>query len=149
MNTDLALGSFVTIDGKLFGSAAYGGEFASDALGTNPGWPGFNASTLGPSSADPNGENITWFITASDAPQGLSDTGQGAGLTGVAGGVLLGQFATTNGTAIQGSFLIQYDSADGGAGQQASVQFFHGVPSPGALALLGLAGLAGRRRRRD
>lgn len=148
MNTDLVFDSFISIDAKVIGSALYGGEFATDALGTNPGWPGFNASTLGPSSLDTMGTNITWFVTASDAPQGLSDDGQHTP-SGVAGSVLLGQFASADSTNIQGTFLIQYDSADGGAGQQATMNFSHGVPAPGALALLGVAGLVGRRRRRN
>ncbi len=62
------------------------------------------------------------------------------------GQILIGQFSTTNGTAISGSFLIQYTS-NGVPGQQSAVSFFH-VPSPGALAMMGAAGLIGTRRRR-
>ncbi len=61
------------------------------------------------------------------------------------GQIQIGQFSTSNGTAISGEFLIQYTS--NGQFQQSAVSFFH-VPSPGALALLGLAGLMGTRRRR-
>ncbi len=62
------------------------------------------------------------------------------------GQVLIGQYSTSNGTAISGSFLIQYTS-NGVQSQQSVVSFFH-VPGPGALAPLGLAGLMGTRRRR-
>ncbi len=62
------------------------------------------------------------------------------------GQILIGQFSTTNGTAISGTFLFQYTS-NGVQFQQSVEGFFH-VPGPGALALLGLAGLMGTRRRR-
>ncbi len=62
------------------------------------------------------------------------------------GTVLIGQFSTADGTAISGTFLIQY-TGNGKQGQQSVVSFF-AVPTPGALALLGAAGLIGARRRR-
>ena len=62
------------------------------------------------------------------------------------GTVLIGQFSTADGTAISGTFLIQY-TGNGKAGVQSIVSFF-AIPTPGALALLGAAGLIGARRRR-
>ncbi len=63
------------------------------------------------------------------------------------GSVLIGQFSTLDGpgVSISGTFLIQYFSNDV-VGSQV-VSFFY-VPTPGALALLGTAGLIGTRRRR-
>ncbi len=62
------------------------------------------------------------------------------------GHILIGQYSTIGGTAIAGSFLLQYTS-NGVQFQQSAVSFFH-VPGPGGLALLGTAGLMGGRRRR-
>ena len=64
---------------------------------------------------------------------------------GDGGQILIAQFSTANGTGIGGTFLIQYVSNDVVGSQ--IVSFFH-VPTPGALALLGTAGLIGARRRR-
>ena len=62
------------------------------------------------------------------------------------GQVLIGQFSTSNGTAISGTFRLSYTSND--QQFQTSVESFFHVPGPGALVLLGLAGLMGTRRRR-
>ena len=63
------------------------------------------------------------------------------------GQILIGQFATANGTGISGTMLVGGVS-NNMPGFQAVVSFFH-VPAPGAAALLATAGLlgAGRRRR--
>ena len=60
------------------------------------------------------------------------------------GRALIGQFSTADGSAIQGTMLLQYIS--NGVTEQSVVSFLH-VPGPGVLALLGLAGLMGTRRR--
>ena len=60
------------------------------------------------------------------------------------GRVLIGQFSTLDGSAIQGTMLLQYIS--NGVTELSVVSFLH-VPGPGVLALLGLAGLMDTRRR--
>ncbi len=62
------------------------------------------------------------------------------------GRVLIGQFSTADGSAIQGTMLLQYISK--GVVGQSVVSFFVPVPGPGALWLLGAVGLLGSRRRR-
>ena len=60
-------------------------------------------------------------------------------------GVMVGRFATTEAADLQGGTLsVTWNQGLGTTGQQAS---FTITPAPGALALLGLAGMAGRRRR--
>jgi hypothetical protein len=61
-------------------------------------------------------------------------------------GVLVGRFAWGDNFDISGSTLeVTWNQGLGTPGQQAG--FVVNVPAPGALALLGLAGIAGRRRR--
>lgn len=130
----LAYDTFVTIGKK---------TDADDQTSLTPGWPGFGASQLPTDPVD--AANIGWFITP-DQQQGVPD---------IDGRVLIGQFSSADvdlaveGNGIAGSFLVQAVS-DGDQGFQATASFFHGtpVPGPGALALLGLAGVVGRRRRR-
>jgi len=78
--------------------------------------------------------NGSWFVTPDDA-QGDE----------VGGRVLIGQFTITEGGSLIGQVSLQGKDADGVTWQALSVSW---VPAPGALALLGVAGLAGRRRRR-
>ena len=61
------------------------------------------------------------------------------------GRVLIAQFSTADGTAIRGTMLLGILS--NGIVGNAVVSFYH-VPGPGALWLLGAAGLLGSRRRR-
>ena len=90
----------------------------------------------------PNNVNAGWF-----APGGSI-----AGRVGQAGNtvdsVILGQFSVARDTTFGGGYSITIGYNSGVAG--APVQFANGfflVPAPGAIALLGLAGLTGRRRR--
>jgi hypothetical protein len=132
----LAFDSFVTIGQKSTAQPAppltlTPGWADSDGV---PGGSGFGNSTLG-------GNNLGWANTPADPntdpfnPQFVNGNGQ----------VLIGQFTTTNGTGISGMFRVLVVS--NGVSTQLNVSFFH-VPSPGALALLGAAGLIGRGRRR-
>ncbi|MHC5022942.1 MAG: PEP-CTERM sorting domain-containing protein [Planctomycetota bacterium] len=117
----LEFDTFVTIGKK---------TSVGDETALSPGWPGFGPSTLG-------GTNLGWFVTPV-APQAVPDA---------SGRVLLGQFGTADGLGISGTFLLQWDDPTGNTTQEI-VSFEHNVPAPGALALLGVAGLMGTRRRR-
>ena len=78
-------------------------------------------------------DNGTWFVTPDDA-QGNESGGR----------VLLGRFTIDGGTLV-GSISLQGRDVSGTVWSADGVTW---VPAPGALALLGLAGLAVRRRRK-
>ena len=87
----LAYDSFVTIGKK---------RADGDATKLSPGWPGFGPSDLPPLD---HGGSVGWFVTPAD-PQGAPVGGQ----------VLLGQFATTDGTDVGGHFTVSgFEGADG------------------------------------
>ena len=92
-------------------------------------WSAFEAG--GPIFTD----NGSWFATPDNAQVHEVD-----------GRVLLGQF-TVAGDGLEGTINIQGkdDSLDNWT---ATDVYFNTVPAPGALALLGLAGLVARRRRK-
>ena len=79
-------------------------------------------------------DNGTWFVTPDDA-QGNESGGR----------VLLGRF-TIDGGALEGSVNLQGRDSSGTVWSAEGISFST-IPAPGALALLGLAGLASRRRR--
>ena len=86
-------------------------------------------------------DNGSWFVTPVDA--------QGGELNGM---VFIGQFTVVGGTGdgyadLVGQISMQGKDAAGDTFQELGVTWTI-VPAPGAMALLGLAGLAGRRRRR-
>jgi MYXO-CTERM domain-containing protein len=81
-------------------------------------------------------ENGTWFATPDDAQVFEID-----------GRVLVGQFTVGDGDHVYGSMSFQGKNADGTNWESFGVNF-DTAPAPGALALLGLAGLATRRRRK-
>ena len=123
--------SYVTI-GALY---ANGSPFAENKLlDIGIDWTSFN----GGGSIESN--NGSWFVTPADV--------QGEEL---GGRVLIGQFTVVGGSGngyadLVGMINIQGKDADGSTFQEYGVTW--AVPAPGALALLGVAGLAGRRRRR-
>ena len=117
----------------------------NQAVGTNPtqadpSWPSAGGSW---DRADlPSGFNIGWFNP--NPPNFQGRVGVGAN---TATDVRLGQFVVDAG-ADGGTWSLRVGYNSGVQG--APVQFGDGsfsLPAPGALALLGLAGLAGRRRR--
>ena len=111
--------------------------------GTNadPSW----GNPLSWNRADiPNGLNVGWF-----APGG-SIAGRVGQAGNTANSVILGQFVIGR-DVNAGTFIISIGYSSGVPGTP--VQFADGtfvlgaIPAPGAIALLGLAGLTGRRRR--
>jgi MYXO-CTERM domain-containing protein len=94
--------------------------------------PGF-ATEVGGLAGDFSTTNAAWFVTPADAPQGEADGGR----------VLIAQLTVGAGEDVWGTINLQDGDAVGYLGEE-----FTTVPAPGALALLGLAGLAGGRRRR-
>ena len=96
-------------------------------------WAGFEAG------GDATTNNGTWFVTPADA-QGEEQNGR----------VLIAQFTIYQGSGAYDMYFtagFQGKDADGVTWNEAdSVEI--SIPAPGALALLGLAGVASRRRRR-
>ena len=122
--------SYVTI-GALY---ADGTPFGNNALlDIGISWASFEG---GGELATDNG---SWFVTPVDA-QGEEQGGR----------VLIGQFTVIGGTGdgytdLLGQISIQGKDADGVTFQELGATW---VPAPGAIALLGLAGVCGRRRRK-
>jgi MYXO-CTERM domain-containing protein len=124
--------SYVTIgalhsDGNPFGNNAL--------LDIGIDWSSFNA---GGSLETSNG---SWFVTPADAQGGE-----------VGGRVLIGQFTVVGGTGdgyadLVGQLSIQGKDAAGETFQELGATWAV-VPAPGAIALLGLAGVCSRRRRK-
>ncbi len=124
--------SYVTI-GALY---ANGSPFASNELKTIG--IDFTSFEAGGALETNNG---SWFVTPVDAQGGE-----------IGGRVLLGQFTIVGGTGdhnqdLLGTLNLQGKDAEGNTFQSLGLSL-NVVPAPGAFALLGLAGLAGRRRRR-
>ena len=115
----LAYDSFVTI-GRLTDQ-----DNAMMDIGID--WTAFNAG------GEIYTDNGTWFATPDDAQ--VHDPGDGR--------ILIGQF-TSDSFFATGTVSLQGKNADGSNWNALGVNW---IPAPGALALLGLAGLASRRRR--
>ena len=124
----IAIGGVTAEDGD-----GYALQMAGNGVSVDPNFPNNNGA--GP------GENAGWFNSNPNNPIGSAG---GGGL------VLIGRFsiAGSNGFSMEGSSgWATFNEGLGTPGQQNS--FFVGhIPTPGALALLGIAGLAGNRRRR-
>jgi len=80
--------------------------------------------------------NGSWFATPDDSQ-----------VYEVDGKVLIGQFTVADGEGVYGTINMQGKNADGSNWTATDVNFST-VPAPGAFALLGLAGIAARRRRK-
>ncbi len=128
----LAFDTFKTIGVKSVGTAGQ----PKDNLTPAPGFPNLTGSVI---QTTESGYGVTTLAAQRDPfNPNVSFPGNGH--------ILIGQYSTSNGTAISGTFRLSYTS-NGVQFQQSAVSFFH-VPGPGALALLAATGLIGRRRRR-
>jgi hypothetical protein len=105
-----------------------------DATGVSPGF----AAAVANLTANFSTTNAAWFVTPAD-PQGTAGNYPG-------NMVLMAQFtvADTNGPTM-GGWGVQWNDAQGVT--TLTYAEFECIPAPGVLALLGLAGLVGRRRR--
>jgi len=113
---------------------------STNSTNADPSWPAAGGSWNRPDV--PNGLNVGWFN--SNPPNLQGRVGQPGNLID---SVRLGQFVVDAG-ADGGTWNLKIGYNSGVAG--APVQFAEStfaLPAPGAMALLGLAGLAGRRRR--
>ena len=127
---ELQWDTFVTI------GAAVGPQPAPDATSLSPGFVGGLITGTGATAGD-----SAWFVTP-DAPQSIA----GADLS-----VMMAQLTVQAGQHVAGTVNISGVTAaiaGGGESFTANGQTFSSIPAPGALALLGLAGLVGSRRRR-
>ncbi|MCA9295094.1 MAG: hypothetical protein KC983_01230 [Phycisphaerales bacterium] len=161
-------------DGVLFHMSVHGGtmynerSFGNDIDGPNHaffGIPGFggtaydsfltighdgSSGTSGSTSVSDDGWLAGWTADGNFATLngGLFDTSPSAGEDVVSDGyggfrVLLGQFTLSHGACSEGSGRI------GGGGQSVDISWHSYCPTPGALALFGVVGLAGVSRRRQ
>ncbi len=131
MAPSLEWDSYVTI-GALYSDGTPFGNNALQDIGID--W-----ATWDPGPGDLFCDNGTFFVTPVD-PQGEEQGGR----------VLIAQFTTFSGS---GAYDIAFSAGfqgkdDAGVTWQSGHSVLIAVPAPGAVALLGLAGLAGRRRRR-
>ena len=139
-------GMFDTSATRLADSFVTIGGFMQDMLIPEQA-PGMGAGT----GLDPNfGGNGSPYPNAfagwyNGSPPNLN--GQVGMLPGTAGmGVLIGRFAYDGDFDLSGTTLeVTWNQGLGTPGNQAG--FIVNIPAPGAMALLGLAGLTGRRRR--
>lgn len=122
--------SYVTI-GALYADGTPFGENNLQDIGID--WSGFEGG------GDVSSNNGTWFVTPADAQGGE-----------ISGRVLIGQFTIFQGNGgADMMFTAGFQGKDAaGNTWNSSGEIAVALPAPGALALLGLAGLAGRRRRR-
>jgi hypothetical protein len=110
-----------------------------NSTNADPSWPAAGGSWNRPDV--PNGFNAGWF---NSNPPNLQGRVGGTGNT--ADSVRLGQFVVDR-DANGGTWNLKIGYTDGVSTAVQFAETTFSLPAPGALALLGLAGLAGRRRR--
>ncbi len=132
--------SFVTIGGVAQGVARPEQAFgAGDGVVLDPSFGGNGAMYPGEGNTFPEVVGGGW---ANSNPPSLAGS---VGDTVFGLGVFIGRFSSTSDFTLEGTTLsMTWNQGLGTPGQQAG---FIVTPAPGALALLGLAGVAGRRRR--
>ena len=128
--------TYATI-GVLYASEGPGGINATSIV---TGTPGFIVGNSWTALAAGGG----FFITPADAQGGADFRVSG---NDTATRVLLMQLVVNAGEHVAGTIGIAWQGPTGG-GVNTTGWTFNSVPAPGALALLGLAGLVGARRRR-
>jgi len=151
----------IQVIGGTFYNSPFGGDQAPNAA-FFPVFPSLEFDTfvtIGKKTSDGDTLTITPGFPVGITGSSLSTTGSGWAVIPTApqgdpfdaknsfpgnGQVLIGQFSTADGTAISGTMLIRYVSN----GKSGSTMVSFGIPTPGALAMLGVAGLIGTRRRR-
>ena len=133
---------FTTEVSQSFDSFIAIGGVTNEGMDGNPYQMAGNGVAVDPNfdnnNADGPGANAGWFNGNPNNPIGASAGGR----------VLIGRFsiAGSTGFSLEGSYgQITFNQGVGTPGEQES---FVVVPAPGALALLGLAGMASRRRRK-
>ena len=167
-STRSSIDSFMTAG--TYSGGAYGGEYyASTNTNGDPNFTGtsWNATpasaaattipalagwyTGDPTSIDNNAEAITGLTNRVNGTLASATSGGGPGTTSAAYGIWCSHLVITGNYAGAAAFSVVQFSAyasikDGvtGATSQLSSSF---APAPGAIALLGLAGFASRRRR--
>jgi len=112
---------------------------ANNSSNADPSWPAAGGSWNRPDV--PNGLNVGWFNSNPPNLQGRVGVG-----TNTATDVRLGQFVVDR-DANGGTWNLKIGYTDGVTTQVQFAETSFSLPAPGAMALLGLAGLAGRRRR--
>jgi hypothetical protein len=113
---------------------------ATNSTNADPSWPAAGGSWNRPDV--PNGVNAGWF---NSNPPNLQGRVGSAGNT--ATDVRLGQFVVDR-DANGGTWNLKIGYTDGVTTTVQFAETTFSLPAPGAVALLGLAGLVGRRRRR-
>jgi MYXO-CTERM domain-containing protein len=152
-----SIDSFMTAG--TFSGGAYGGEYYA-STNTN-GDPNFTGTSWSPTPGSPAATTIPalagWYTgdptsidNSAESIVGLQNRTNGTGAAGANFGIWCAHLVLTGNQVIGTDFTFSAFASikDGvsGAVSQASSSFAP-VPAPGALALLGLAGFAARRRR--
>lgn len=156
-DSDVSSLLFQSLDGNsLVNSSLFGGTTQEDVHNPEPisdAWDSW--VTIGPVDSDdtafspgfgggPPGVAVIQGTSWGQVDNGgYFDQNPGTPVTPDGGQILIAQFTIAGAFSYEGTGSYQA----GGAGDPISEAFFVMVPAPGALALLGLAGLAGRRRR--
>jgi hypothetical protein len=130
--------SFLVIGGTAGGTNTTNADPSWNAApgGTAAGW---NRPDV------PNGQNVGWFNSSPPNLQGRVGAGTGAAAN-PADAVRLGQFVVDR-DANGGTWNLRVGYTDGVSTAVLFGETTFSLPTPGAVALLGLAGLVARRRR--